>query len=167
MFLQQTIDMLSQSNAEMGFKLYLQAALTADSFAGSRTTEPNSELLDMYGPMPCELFTQSFTLYEQAITDPKVQQRCIVCLMGALLECKSLSKEDYERLITKTAQFSAKVLKKPNQCELVAQCAHLFYPAEKVVSLFSNIGEKAGTSIAVLAPHLTLLCFLTLSHVVR
>jgi vacuolar protein sorting-associated protein 35 len=131
--LQQTIAMLATSNIEMGFKLYLQAALTADRFAGPR--KEGSELLDVYGPMPYELISQAFVLYEQGISDIKMQQRCIVCIMGTLLECRSLSDEDYEGLVTKTAQFSAKVLKKPDQCHLVAQCSHLFYPAEHPVSL--------------------------------
>jgi vacuolar protein sorting-associated protein 35 len=50
-------------------------------------------------------------------------------MVGTLLALRSISKEDYESLITKTAQFSAKVMKKPDQCQLVALCAHLFYPA--------------------------------------
>ena len=120
--------MLATSNVEIGFKLYLQAALTADRFAGSR--KEGSELLDVYGPMPYELISQAFVLYEQSITDTKMQQRCIVCIMGTLLDCCSLSDEDYQGLVTKAAQFSAKTVKKADQCQLVTQCAHLFYPAE-------------------------------------
>lgn len=120
--------MLATSNVEMGFKLYLQAALTADRFAGPR--KEASELSDIYGPMPYELISQAFALYEQHITDSKMQHRCIVCLMGTLLECRSLSDDDYQGLVTKTAQFSAKMLRKNDQCQLVAQCSHLFYPCE-------------------------------------
>lgn len=127
-FLQQTIAMIASTNAELGFKLYLQAALLADRFAGSR--KEASELLEEYGPMPLEFFNQAFVVYEQGITDFKTQQRCIVCIMGTLLDCCSLSDDDYQGLITKAAQFSAKTVNKSEQCRLVAQCAHLFYPAE-------------------------------------
>jgi vacuolar protein sorting-associated protein 35 len=120
--------MVATSNIEIGFKLYLQAALTADRFAGSR--KQASPLLDVYGPMPYELITQAFVLFEQGTSDSKVQNGAIVCVMGTLLECRSLSDEDYQGLVTKTAQLSAKMVRKSDQCVLVAHCAHLFYPAE-------------------------------------
>ena len=128
--------MVAISNSEMGLKLYLQAALTADRFAGSRK-EP-SPLLDTYGPMPYELITQAFVLFEQGLSDAKVQHRALVCIMGTLLECRSLSDEDYQNLVTKTAQLSAKLMRKSDQCLLVAQCAHLFYPAEHLDIAYRN-----------------------------
>lgn len=128
--------MVATSNVETGFKLYLQAALTADRFAGSR--KQPSEALETFGSMPYELITQSFVLYEQGITDTKMQHRCIVGIMGTLLACQSLSDEDYQGLVTKTAQFSAKMVKKSDQCQLVAQCAQLFYPAEHEHLTFRN-----------------------------
>lgn len=120
--------MVATSSVETGFKLYLQAALIADRFAGSR--KDASDTLEAYGAMPYELITQSFVLYEQGVTDTKMQHRCIVCIMGTLLQCLSLSDDGYQGLVTKTAQFSAKMLTKSDQCQLVAQCAHLFYPSE-------------------------------------
>jgi vacuolar protein sorting-associated protein 35 len=48
-------------------------------------------------------------------------------MVGTLLALRSLSKEDYESLITKTAQFSAKFMKKPDQCELVAHYAPISF----------------------------------------
>ena len=35
--------------------------------------------------------------------------------------------QDYDALITKTTQYAAKLLKKPDQCKMVALCSHLFY----------------------------------------
>lgn len=128
--------MVATSSAEMGFKLYLQAALAADRFAGPRNRR--SEALDEYGPMPFELISQAFVLYEQGITDTRIQQRCIVVIMGTLLDCCSLSDDDYQGLVTKVAQFSAKTVKKSDQCQLVAQCALLFYPAENADLTYRN-----------------------------
>lgn len=114
--------MLGRSNSETGVKIYLEAALTVDAFAkGENATE--------YAPITYEFLSQSYTLYEEGVTESKAQQRCISSMVGTLLALRSLSKEDYESLITKTAQFSAKVMKKPDQCQLVALCAHLFFPA--------------------------------------
>ena len=135
-FLQQTIAMVATSNVEIAFKLYLQAALAADQFAGP--CKDRSEVLDQYGPMPFELISQAFVLYEQGITDTRVQQRCIVVIMGTLLDCCSLSDDDYQGLVTKVAQFSAKTVKKSDQCQLVAQCALLFYPAENADLTYRN-----------------------------
>ena len=134
--MQQTIAMVATSNVEVGFKLYLQAALAADRYAGP--CKGRSEALEQYGPMPAELVSQAFALYEQGITDTRMQQRCIVAIMGTLLDCCSLSDDDYQGLVTKAAQFSAKTVKKSDQCQLVAQCALLFYPAENTHLTYRN-----------------------------
>jgi vacuolar protein sorting-associated protein 35 len=116
--------MLGRSNSETGIKIYLEAALTADAFAVT-----TSAIAADFVPIAYEFVSQAYSLYEEAPTESKAQHRCISSMVGTLLALRSLSKEDYESLITKTAQFSAKVMKKPDQCQLVALCAHLFYPA--------------------------------------
>jgi len=124
-FIQQTIATLAVSNAELGLKLYLEAARTAGNFFDIRK---DAEVLDDYGPIAYELISQAFSLYELAISDSNTQQQCIVAMSGTLLACRALSRDDYERLITKTTQYAAKLIRKPDQCQLVASCAHLFYP---------------------------------------
>jgi hypothetical protein len=81
-----------------------------------------------------ELLSQAFLLHAEEIDDSTVQQRCIVNMVGTLLACQSVAASDYEKFITKTAQYAAKLLKKQDQCRMVALCAHLFYPVGKVVS---------------------------------
>jgi vacuolar protein sorting-associated protein 35 len=103
----------------------LDVALTADSFAV--LAKDGTDATD-YTPIAYEFLSQAFGLYDEQISESKVQHRCITSMSGTLLAFRTLSKEDYETLITKTAQFSARVLKKPDQCQLVAMCAHLFYP---------------------------------------
>jgi vacuolar protein sorting-associated protein 35 len=123
--------MIGRANAEVGIKLYLEVSLIADLLA-KRSSE--------FSAISYELMTQAFALYEESVSDSKVQYRCVSRMIGTLLSVVSLSKEDYEGLITKTAQFSAKLLKKADQCELVAQCAYLFYPvdASNNASKYSN-----------------------------
>ena len=118
--------MIGRSSSETGVKIYLEAALTADAFVVAK-----AENAADFAPITYEFLSQAYTLYEETITESKAQQRCISSMVGTLLVLRSLSKEDYESLITKTAQFSAKVMKKPDQCQLVALCAHLFYPASQ------------------------------------
>jgi vacuolar protein sorting-associated protein 35 len=118
--------MLSRGQPEMAVKLYLEMSLTADSFAFSQKTDDVAD----YAAIAYELLSQAVSLYEETVTDIQVQQRCIRLMVGTLLASQSLSKDEYESLITKTAQFSAKVPKKPDQCQLVGLCANLFYPTE-------------------------------------
>lgn len=124
-FVQETIATLAKCSPEKGLKLYLDASLTADRFATIAKVDANET---DFAPVSYELLTRAFVLYEEQICEGKAQYRCITCLSGALLAVRSISTQEYESLITKTAQFSAKVVKKPDQCHLVALCAHLFYP---------------------------------------
>jgi vacuolar protein sorting-associated protein 35 len=130
-FIQNTIAMLAKGNPEIGVKLYLEAALTADRFA----TGDNKDDQTVFGPIAYEFISQSFVLYEEHSGDSKLQSRCIVSMVGTLLACRSLSKEDYESLIMKTAQYAAKMLKKSDQCEMVALCSQLFYVVGEGVSI--------------------------------
>jgi len=120
--------MISKGNAETGIKLYLELSLTADSFSNAGQLE-SGEITD-FSSISYELLSQAYSLYEETATDSKAQQRCIRLFIGTLLSSRCLSKDDYERLITKTAQFAAKVVKKPDQCQLVALCANLFFPTD-------------------------------------
>lgn len=53
-------------------------------------------------------------------------------MVGALLGCRGFAEEDYDTLITKTTQYAAKLLKKPDQCRMVTMCSHLFWVGKQV-----------------------------------
>ena len=86
------------------------------------------EAASNFSAISFELLSQAFTLFEEGLSALQSQKRCIEIVIGSLLQNKSLSSEEYESFITKTTQFAAKILKKPEQCQLVALCAYLFYP---------------------------------------
>jgi vacuolar protein sorting-associated protein 35 len=119
--------MLAKTNPELGVKLYLQTAVAADNLAVQGKS-------DEFRPIMYELISQAFALYEEEIGDSKAQSRNIKALIGTLMACRALSTEEYESLIPKAAQYSAKLLKKPDQCQMVALCAHLFYTTRDEVS---------------------------------
>jgi len=48
-------------------------------------------------------------------------------MVGTLLSCRNFSAEDYDTLVTKTTQYAAKLLKKPDQCRMVTLASHLFW----------------------------------------
>jgi vacuolar protein sorting-associated protein 35 len=119
---QEAISVIARGRPEIGVKLYLESALTADKLASKLADGQES-----YGSIAYEFISQSFSLYEENAGDSKLQSNCIVTMIGTLLACRSLSKDDYESLVMKVAQYSAKLLRKPEQCAMVAQCSHLFY----------------------------------------
>jgi len=124
-FVQEAIARMAKGKPETGVKLYLESALTVDKLASRGNKKGTGQ--DTFGSVAYEFISQAFALYEEHAGDSRLQSRCIVAMIGTLLACRSLSKEDYESLIMKTAQYSAKMLKKPEQCAMVAQCSHLFY----------------------------------------
>jgi len=116
---------VARVNPVLGMKLYLEVALVADSLV----VAVEDDTVD-YAAISNELFTQAFALYEDGAAEQKMQQRCIEAVIGALIAARSLKGQEYEGLITRTAQFAAKVVKKPDQCRLVALCAYLFFPVD-------------------------------------
>lgn len=76
--------------------------------------------------------TQAFILYEDELTDSKAQVRALVSMAGTLLSCEGFDHADYDSLATKTAQYAAKLLKKPDQCRMVTLCSHLFWAPDEV-----------------------------------
>ena len=133
--------MLANSNVELAIKLYLQITLAADNIAALGHK-------DEFGPIVYELLSQAFVLYEEEIGDSKAQTRNIKVMIGTLLACQTMSNEEYESLIPKAAQYSAKLLKKPDQCQMVALCAHLFYVTrDRVRSGALNLGTVVAACI--------------------
>lgn len=119
--------MLAPSDPELGFKLYLQISCIADHCATAASVSGKADEGPEYSAIAYEIMAQAFLLYEDEISDSKAQQRSIVSIVGTLLACKTFEKDDYEALVTKTAQYAAKLLKKADQCKTVMLCAHLFY----------------------------------------
>eukprot|EP01041_Mallomonas_annulata_P001296 gene1296-2508_t len=110
----ETIAGLANRHALMAFKLYLQAAQAADQCD--------------FSPIAYEFAKEALLLYECEVTESKTQVRAVTSMIGTMLNCKHLNNEDYEALITKAAQYSNKLLKKPDQCRMVTLCSHLFWP---------------------------------------
>lgn len=110
-----------------------------------------------YEAISYEFIAQAFVIYEDEISDSKAQfngpycrssricQLVISCcsdtsipllfcfvtavtLIAATLQSfQHLGEENFETLVTKTTLYSAKLLKKPDQCRAVYNCANLFW----------------------------------------
>lgn len=88
-------------------------------------------------------------MYEDELTDSKAQVRALVSMVGTLLACNGFDPTDYDALATKTAQYAAKLLKKPDQCRMVTLCSHLFWAPEVrmriTISCYMElVGRRSG-----------------------
>lgn len=132
-FLQKSVAMLAPSNPELALKLYLEIAVATDGLARSTAGRHEKSSAEQTS-IAYDFLTQAFLVYDDEISDPAAQVRSITSIVGSLLACETFEDADYEALITKTAQFSAKLLKKPDQCRMVCLCSRLFYVGGEGVS---------------------------------
>ncbi|XP_057964926.1 vacuolar protein sorting-associated protein 35B-like [Malania oleifera] len=112
--LNQTIEALSTIPApELALRLYLECAEAAN----------DSDL----EPVGYEFFTQAYILYEEEIADSKAQVTAIHLIIGTLQRMHVFGVENRDTLTHKATGYSAKLLKKPDQCRAVYACSHLFW----------------------------------------
>ncbi|XP_030974465.1 vacuolar protein sorting-associated protein 35A-like isoform X2 [Quercus robur] len=112
--LNQTIEALSIVPApELSLQLYLQCAEAAND-------------CDLE-PVAYEFFTQAYILYEEEISDSKAQVTAIHLIIGTLQRMHVFGVENRDTLTHKATGYSAKLLKKPDQCRAVYACSHLFW----------------------------------------
>ncbi|CAL0303507.1 unnamed protein product [Lupinus luteus] len=112
--LNEIIEALSSvSSPELALRLYLQCAEAAND-------------CDLE-PAAYEFFTQAFVLYEEEIADSKAQVTAIHLIIGSLQRMNVFGVENRDTLTHKATGYSAKLLKKPDQCRAVYACSHLFW----------------------------------------
>ncbi|CAH9120561.1 unnamed protein product [Cuscuta epithymum] len=116
--LSQTIETLSAvPSPEIALRLYLQCAEAAND-------------CDLE-PVAYEFFTQAFVLYEEEVADSKAQVTAIHLIIGTLQRMNVFGVENRDTLTHKATGYSAKLLKKPDQCRAVYACSHLFWVDEQ------------------------------------
>jgi len=116
----------SQRSVQLtSLNLYVQAAIEADQCKLSE--------------FAYDFMTQAYTVYEDDIAESREQFDSIRFIIGALQAMKNFDDESYDTLITKTAQHSSRLLKKPDQCVAVAMCSHLFFSCDSEVSLRESV----------------------------
>ncbi|KAF5753058.1 hypothetical protein HS088_TW01G00976 [Tripterygium wilfordii] len=78
-------------------------------------------------PVAYEFFTQAYILYEEEISDSKAQVTTLHLIIGTLQRMHVFGVENRDTLTHKATGYSAKLLKKPDQCRAVYACSHLFW----------------------------------------
>uniref|UniRef100_A0A7S4UC97 Vacuolar protein sorting-associated protein 35 n=1 Tax=Guillardia theta TaxID=55529 RepID=A0A7S4UC97_GUITH len=114
-FTLETIKGLASAEPVMALRLFLQASLIANKCGEDK--------------IAYELVSQAFILYEDEVSDSKIQMELVLEAAGTLFLLNNLDPEDYDTLITNTTKHAARLLKKPDQCRAVYTCSHLFWNA--------------------------------------
>ncbi|KAL7255639.1 hypothetical protein ACSBR1_009717 [Camellia fascicularis] len=115
--LNQTVEaLLTVPVPELALRLYLQCAEAAND-------------CDLE-PVAYEFFTQAYILYEEEISDSRAQVTAIHLIIGTLQRIHVFGVENRDTLTHKATGYSAKLLKKPDQCKAVYACSHLFWVDE-------------------------------------
>ncbi|KAK6922560.1 Vacuolar protein sorting-associated protein 35 [Dillenia turbinata] len=102
---------------ELALRLYLQCAEAAND-------------CDLE-PVAYEFFAQAYILYEEEIADSKAQITALHLIIGTLQRMHVFGIENRDTLTHKATGYSAKLLKKPDQCRAVYSCSHLFWNDEQ------------------------------------
>ncbi|KAG6775677.1 hypothetical protein POTOM_019166 [Populus tomentosa] len=122
--LNQTIEALSIVPApELALRLYLQCAEVHELGTAVYLAANDCDL----EPVAYEFFTQAYILYEEEVSDSKAQVTALHLIIGTLQRMHVFGVENRDTLTHKATGYSAKLLKKPDQCRAVYGCAHLFW----------------------------------------
>ena len=113
-FLHQTVAALADvGEHDVALRLFLEAAKLADA-SGME-------------PIAYEFFERAMTIYEDEISDSQAQKTALSIIVGTLQRCVAFTAESRDSLVHKATGYSARLLKKPDQCVAVAACSHLFW----------------------------------------
>lgn len=103
---------------ELALDLFLQGSIVADNTDGT----------DGYEEICYEFLTQSLVCFEEELAESKKQFHGLMSIIGTLAgQIRRINKDRYELLAAKLAQYSAKLLRKPDQCRAILMCSHLFW----------------------------------------
>lgn len=116
-FTHEIVTAMATKYPDLSLKLFLQCAQGADECG--------------FSAIAYEFVASALTYYEDEIADSKAQVRALTLIIGSLMNCRNFDANDYDALVTKTTQYAAKLLKKPDQCRLVSMCSHMFWSAKE------------------------------------
>mmetsp|Transcript_9766 Transcript_9766/g.19141 ORF Transcript_9766/g.19141 Transcript_9766/m.19141 type:complete len:766 (+) Transcript_9766:3139-5436(+) len=104
-------------NPELALRLNLQCV------ACIKSADPQSRYEDTI----FEFASEALLIYEDEVSTSESKQTALQLISGTLIGLKYFSDDNYETLITNTAQYCARLLKKQDQCASIVQCTHLFW----------------------------------------
>ncbi|SYW75425.1 related to vacuolar protein-sorting protein VPS35 [Ustilago bromivora] len=138
-FIHQVISILYNKveSSDICLRLFLLAAQSADESG--------------FEELAYEFYVQSFTIYEESISESRAQLHAIGLIISTLQTAHVFGTDNYDTLITKAALHGAKLLKKPHQAAAVMMASHLWWQTETPghpSGLATNSSSATGNSVA-------------------
>ncbi|KAK0555896.1 retromer complex subunit Vps35 [Tilletia horrida] len=117
-FVHQVISVLYNKieSSDLCLRLFLLAAQSADETG--------------FEELAYEFYVQSFTIYEESISESRAQLHAISLIIATLQTARAFGPDNYDTLITKAALHGAKLLKKPHQASAVMLASHLWWQTD-------------------------------------
>ena len=82
---------------------------------------------------------QAFLLFEESIPDSAAERTALASIVGVLHGCRVFSAESRSTLVHKATGYSAKLLRKADQCRAVLACSHLHWQASRLEHSFDHL----------------------------
>jgi len=138
-FAHETVTALARTNLpDLSLKLFIQCAHACNKCGAAFET------------IGYEFLTQGFVIYEEQVSaDSTAQFNALNLMIGSLPMMTTFSEENYDTLITKTALYSSKLLKKPDQCRAIYMCSHLFWVPERSYTNGKRVLECLQKSLKI------------------
>lgn len=128
LFLQKLVHSLTPLDPESSFRLHLQLAAEASNLA-ERSRSRRASTTD-HAAVAYEFFVRACDVYETSVAvESAAQYRAVTSLCGAVARAH-LDPPDRDALSSRTAQFAARLLRRPDQCRSVATVSCLFDASE-------------------------------------
>ncbi|KAL3108030.1 hypothetical protein niasHT_018192 [Heterodera trifolii] len=117
-FCMNTINALRQQaeNPELALRFYLNSALVSDRIHFDRSAE-----------ITYEFISKAFSLYEEEISESREQVQSLTLLIATITQIEHLNDESHEPLRNQCALYASKLLKRPDQAQMLCLVARAFW----------------------------------------
>lgn len=111
------IGRLRAINAELALRLYLEVTNVLQHADKDRSLEERTY----------EFAAEALIIYEEEISVSEAKQTALQLITGTLSSLSYFGEENHDTLIANTAQYSARLLKKQDQCTAIISSTHMFW----------------------------------------
>jgi vacuolar protein sorting-associated protein 35 len=104
-------------NPELALRLYLEVTTVLQFADHDRSLEERAY----------EFAAEALIIYEEEISVSEAKQTALQLITGTLASLTYFGEENHDTLISNTAQYSARLLKKQDQCIAITASSHMFW----------------------------------------
>ncbi|KAL7070964.1 hypothetical protein ACQ4LE_010101, partial [Meloidogyne hapla] len=109
----------------LALRFYLQSAIISDRIDFDKTSE-----------ITYEFISKAFSVYEEEISESREQVQSLTLLIATITQIKSLVDESHEPLRNQCALYASKLLKRPDQAQMICLVARVFWYSKVCFLIF-------------------------------